>query len=283
MKKKILLSFFIFIIFFNFSFAEENNIKVKVYLDIINNSVDKNYHKYNSFYSQNSNYEKIFETLMKVSDSKVISFYNNLLNIDKKSQKYIKNKDKIDVIIYITVIELITRDNIKKEYIYSNNDWEWYKNDKYWIEFLYPKKFDDWSERKIFEVDNKIFLPSLKEYQDDFIKKEYLKNFDYDNVYILWSKIKNDNDIKTFLENIYWKNCWNFLKQKTNKKDIYLLKLNNIDILDDLENWCNYLWLEKTYYYQDKQEIITLSINQRWWEFKLWESVIIDNTLNFYK
>ena len=287
MKKILIILFFFLTIWY--VFALDDNWIVDVYLDL---DVNKNEVDYMEFvYLDNSlqeSFEKIDYWITHVSDKKLIYFYNKLIEYYLSSKKYEKFSEIINTIIYMTTIELVSRDEINKNYIYTSDYWKFYENKEYWFKILYPAKYKDWTNRNIIVRDNLVALPRTMLYESKIIDKleeedNYYFTRSYVNNYLMEKNINNDDEISEFLEKVYWKNCWNFEKYKLENQDWYYLKLTKRALKGENKEWyCVYPWNPKILYYPENEKIITYVIWQEAYYFgNILESVIIEKTLEF--
>jgi hypothetical protein len=110
-------------------------------LDIINPELNRDYNE--RVFSQNSLnrsvYLSILERVRESSDEELIKFYSGLIKLSQSRKFSPKNQQVLDVIEYMTVLKLISREHLNKSYIDSQNMWEIYKNKELGIELVYRK------------------------------------------------------------------------------------------------------------------------------------------------
>jgi hypothetical protein len=68
------------------------------------------------------------ERLRKVSDEKILKFYPGLIKLSQSKKFSTQNQQILNIVEYMTVLELINREHIDKLYTDSKNSWEIYES-----------------------------------------------------------------------------------------------------------------------------------------------------------
>lgn len=247
--------FSVFVLFWIVTANNQAN-KIEIDLDIVTPELEVNYQ--NAVFDPSSPWSKayirILERLEEVSDEKILKFYPGLIKLSQSKKFSTQNQQILNIVEYMTVLELISRDHLNKTYKDSKNNWETYINKDLGVEFTYRKKYWDWSNKNIINRGNLIFAPGNKKVPEDFDKKsnyELLRSFS--NVYIVENDIQNDEDIADILEDIYGQWCRIFEKHPTDKEEVSRVHLDKNAVQEGV---CNHYLLDIAEYNKKLNKLV---------------------------
>lgn len=271
MKKVILIILSVFILYWTVVASSQID-DMQINLDIVTSELEYDYQMevFEPSSTGSKAYIRILERLRAIPDEKLISFYPKLIKFAQSRKFSDQNEQVLNIVEYMTVLELITREHINKTYTDSQNNWATYKNNELGFELVYRKNHWNWNKRIILKKDNLIYIPGEHEVTDDFIKSFDTKT-SYEllrwekNIFLVKYNIESNDDISNVLAKIYGKWCWVFKEYPTDKDDVVRIY---VDKIKSQKNGCEHYVMDSAEYNKKQKKLVLWNLGYSFGYFK---------------